>query len=58
LRRDVDVDDLPVGGDQLGALGVRLVGLRDLAAHDDLDCALGPMTLISAVGHATITSGS
>src|SRR5271156_2870797 len=40
--RDVDVDDAAVGGDQLGPLGRRVLGLLDLLAEDDLHRALGP----------------
>src|ERR1700688_1272045 len=39
--RDVDVDDLAIGVDQLGLLRGRIVGFFDLFAHHDLDGALG-----------------
>ena len=39
--RDVDVDDLAVGRDQLRLLGRRVLGLLDLLADDDPDHALG-----------------
>src|SRR5437879_3225296 len=39
-RRDVDVDDLAVRVDQLGLLGLGVLGFFDLFAHHDLDRAL------------------
>ena len=57
-RGDVHVDDLAEVLDQLGLLRRRVVGRLDLLAEDDPTMPSAPMTLISAVGHATIRSGS
>src|SRR5438067_3471274 len=40
-RGHVDVDDLAVGLDQLGLLGLGVIGFFDLFAHHDLDRPLG-----------------
>lgn len=57
FRRHVRIGEfLPVFLDQFFLLRLGILGFRNLLFEDDVDGPFGPMTAISAVGQAKLTS--